>query len=93
MTTVQAESCVQSRYSPLGQSITGNAICLNPEGGGYLKIIQIKPDCKTVNNGAGLSVKCDIALFHIGQLVLNSNYCVRLGQDEVRSHYDLNLKR
>lgn len=41
---------------------------LNPEAGGYLKIIQIRTICKAVNNDAGWSVKRErlIALFHTG---------------------------
>lgn len=74
MTTLENESCVQSKYSPLLQSQAmplrfPPQKCLNPEGGDYHKIGQIRPDCKAVNNGAGWSVNCQrpIALFHTGQ--------------------------
>lgn len=43
MTTLENESCAQSKYSPLVQSQAMSLRfppqkCLNPEGGGYLKI-------------------------------------------------------
>lgn len=44
ITTLEIESYVQSKYSPLGQSQAMRLCfppqkCLNPKGGGYLKII------------------------------------------------------
>jgi len=44
LATLEIDSCVQSKYRPLGQS-QAMSLCflpqkrLNPEGGGYLQII------------------------------------------------------